>query len=498
MSVNRVNSSDGSLSVIASRGQFIQYSVMPTPSVDIVNKIVQYIGTTTANYTNGYFYKCTEVSTGVYNWVNIQVQTGGGGSAEIIKGYFNSSDNLFYEESTYVTPIAGDVNSLYLSLDTNLLYRYNGTIFVEVSNYEIGDGLNLDDNTLSADTVIFTGTSTEWNAVVDKSKYDIVNLTDEATGEVVDAVENGNLNPVTSNAVYDGLSLKVNTTAITNPNLLDNPWFTINQRGITTKNTSGYGLDRWTQRDTTKIEINSNGLALYSLREGSTTDSWLMEKLDEDISSFLVGKMVTASMLTQNGGIESWTFTVPPVGTNIGGAWKTVEGVTTRISLEWSNNNLEFILWNRTYNTALNLRAAKLELGTISTLAMDTAPNTVTELLKCQRYFVRLKPESSKTYARFGIGVCADENTKRIHSIINTPVNMRTSPTISSSNLAITTDGNLPVISVANLTNTEADCFSTNNVCINFTASGTVTKGTWCQILANNTISAYIDLSADL
>lgn len=211
MSVNIINKNTGALSPIASRGQFIQYSVMPTPSVDIVNKIVQYIGTTTANYTNGYFYKCEEVSTGVYNWVNIQVQTGGGGSAEIIKGYFNPSDNLFYEESTYVTPIAGDANSLYLSLDTNLLYRYNGTIFVEVSNYEVGDGLNLDDNTLSADTVIFTGTSTEWNAVVDKSKYDIVNLTDEATGEVANVVEDGNLNPVTSNAVYDSL-----VSAITN------------------------------------------------------------------------------------------------------------------------------------------------------------------------------------------------------------------------------------------------------------------------------------------
>lgn len=209
MSVNVVSPSTGALSPIATRGQFIQYSVMPTPSVDILNKIVQYIGTTTANYTNGYFYKCIydeTVSPAIYRWDNVSVQAGGGSSAEIIKGYFNPSDNLFYEESTYVTPITGDVNSLYLSLDTNLLYRYNGTIFVEVSNYEIGDGLNLDDNTLSADTVIFTGTSTEWNAVVDKSKYDIVNLTDEATGEVVNVVEDGNLNPVTSNAVYDSIA----------------------------------------------------------------------------------------------------------------------------------------------------------------------------------------------------------------------------------------------------------------------------------------------------
>ena len=187
MSVNKVLS-NGSLSKIATRGQFIQFSVMPTASADRLNQIVQFIGTTTANYTNGYFYQCNEISTGVYGWVRKDIQpSSGGGSAEIIKGYFNPTDNLFYEESTYVTPIAGDVNSLYLSLDTDLLYRYNSTIFVEIGNYEIGDGLNLDGNVLSADTVTFIGTSTEWNnlTTAEKIKYDICNITDDADSDAI-------------------------------------------------------------------------------------------------------------------------------------------------------------------------------------------------------------------------------------------------------------------------------------------------------------------------
>lgn len=43
---------------------------MPTASEDLVGTIVQYVGTTTANYTNGYFYKCVSDG-GAYSWVHI-------------------------------------------------------------------------------------------------------------------------------------------------------------------------------------------------------------------------------------------------------------------------------------------------------------------------------------------------------------------------------------------------------------------------------------------
>ena len=57
----------------------IQVSTLPTPSADELGKIYQYIGDTTVNYTNGYFYKCVSEpnpSTGVttYSWVAIDTQ----------------------------------------------------------------------------------------------------------------------------------------------------------------------------------------------------------------------------------------------------------------------------------------------------------------------------------------------------------------------------------------------------------------------------------------
>lgn len=55
----------------------IQYTTMPTASVDNLGSVVQFIGTTSANYTNGYFYKC--VSDGqdpaTYSWEEVEVQT---------------------------------------------------------------------------------------------------------------------------------------------------------------------------------------------------------------------------------------------------------------------------------------------------------------------------------------------------------------------------------------------------------------------------------------
>ena len=57
---------------------------MPTASADLVGTIVQYVGTTTANYTNGYFYKCVSdgAVTPTYSWV--EVISGGSGEKEIV------------------------------------------------------------------------------------------------------------------------------------------------------------------------------------------------------------------------------------------------------------------------------------------------------------------------------------------------------------------------------------------------------------------------------
>lgn len=57
--------------------------VLPTASKEYLDVIFQYVGETTADYTNGYFYKCTSdgAETPTYSWQAINVQEPSGGSS---------------------------------------------------------------------------------------------------------------------------------------------------------------------------------------------------------------------------------------------------------------------------------------------------------------------------------------------------------------------------------------------------------------------------------
>jgi len=61
-----------------------QFTELPTPGVDNVGSILQYVGPNTADYTKGYFYECI-LDGGVYKWVQKDVQpgSGGGGSSKM-------------------------------------------------------------------------------------------------------------------------------------------------------------------------------------------------------------------------------------------------------------------------------------------------------------------------------------------------------------------------------------------------------------------------------
>ena len=123
---------------IDDKENIFRYNVIPTASVDISGTIVQYLGTTNTTYTNGYYYQCIEspVGSGTYIWVqkNVQPNNGGGGGDGVVDGYYNSTDQLFYEDSAFLNPIAGEDNTIYVDLNTNGLYRYDGAIFVKVSS----------------------------------------------------------------------------------------------------------------------------------------------------------------------------------------------------------------------------------------------------------------------------------------------------------------------------------------------------------------------------
>lgn len=60
-----------------------------------------------------------------------------------VDGYLNPIDGLFYEESTYITPILGAEEMIYVDLPTNHLYRYDETnlVFIPIGGTDEGGGL---------------------------------------------------------------------------------------------------------------------------------------------------------------------------------------------------------------------------------------------------------------------------------------------------------------------------------------------------------------------
>ena len=134
--------------------------------------------------------------------------TSGSGSADVVSGYYKESDHLFYEESTYTTAITGKANVIYISLDTDKTYRFNGSFFVRL-DYEEGQIVQIDTlPTASADNLgkIYeytgaTGTYTNgvfYQCVFDGTDYSwaVVDVVDTlSTSDVTDVKNAFNVSP---------------------------------------------------------------------------------------------------------------------------------------------------------------------------------------------------------------------------------------------------------------------------------------------------------------
>ena len=125
-----------------------QIAVLPTASSTVAGKIYQYIGTTTVDYINWYFYKCVESSTpGTYEWINIDVQNGVAANVS----YDNTNSGLvatnvqaaidevngkvsYPQRSTMPTASASEVDNIYQFVWTTTVDYTNGYFYKCVNN----------------------------------------------------------------------------------------------------------------------------------------------------------------------------------------------------------------------------------------------------------------------------------------------------------------------------------------------------------------------------
>ena len=283
---------------------------------------------------------------------------------------------------------------------------------------------------------------------------------------------------VSKTTVEDALS-GINTYAdkiagnITNPNLLDNPWFTVNQRGTTNgafSPVNTYCCDRW------KSDFSSSGnLALWSISSsgltidntGGASNPRFKQVFENALDA---NKTYTISVLFSDGTVETKT-----------GKPTIVLDTTKQIRVSCTTTEFEI---RATDSISATIRAVKLEIGSISTLHLDTAPNYTTELLKCQRYFVRLNG------GRY-INCFIPYTTTNANGLIPTPVRMRVNPSITMTGASYLVDNNTKAIT------SFSDVFAIAiGVSCSVSTTDSLTIGSAYVMYTGS--SSYIDLSADL
>jgi len=314
-----------------------------------------------------------------------------------------------------------------------------------------------------------------------------------------------------------------------------NSCFDIWQRGtsITPTGATIYTADRWTaynanitvSRQTTSDTTNLPNIQYCARIKRTTGDTgtgqiYFINPFETINSIPYVGKTVTFSFYARAGANYSPTSSIlnyrltsgtgtdqNPLNGYTGGAdvisanatltttWQRFSASAT-VSASATELWIGFVM-NPTGTAGANdyfeVTGVQVDIGSVALPVRRTGATIQGELAACQRYYWRTTNVAAATYAFFGYGL--GSSTTNVAYAINYPVIMRTVPTsVDGANLATYRPGATTSISAVAI---DAGV-STNQIGgINATTTG-VTSGTFYQLTANNSTSAYLGFSAEL
>ena len=165
---------------------------------------------------------------------------------------------------------------------------------------------------------------------------------------------------------------------LSHENLLDNPFFTVNERGQSSYSGKTYTVDRWYSYDSSSHPL-SNTITLGDVVINGV--SWIRQPFDVHVPS---GKYTISMYL--DGELKKVTFDY----TNDGQPHVVIEQVATnvRIVMSFFDSNTAgrdaLFLFFDGYNESHTVKAAKFEVGSVSTLANDVPRPYAEELARCQ------------------------------------------------------------------------------------------------------------------
>ena len=273
--------------------------------------------------------------------------------------------------------------------------------------------------------------------------------------------------------------LATNGVSISNPNLLINSNFAINQRGASSYVGSKYTCDRWKNNDAnTTCTIESDGVTI-----SGTTFQYCQQI--ENFSNLNGMKLTLSAKINNKIYFATQRFDSSITDTAFC-AIITDDGFVLRLRRLISTFFVQLTKGNASAQATAKINWVKLEVGSFPTAYVP--PIIAEELPKCQRYYQKFGGEN---YSFIGSGVCF--NTSVAVVILNFIVEMRTKPTISNSgSFRIQTSSNHTISSLSFYTQT------TKNVQIQATSSDAIIAGHGAVLQANNDNSAYIELDAEL
>ena len=366
--------------------------------------------------------------------------------------------------------------------------NFNGIVYLTEEQYEllkangtltVGDTtINFDENTLyvTDDDILDKVKTLENNvssletAVEDKSKI---------------LIDNNFVNTINFNSDPQTQILQ-----LSNPNLLINGDFRVNQRGKTSyastnKSNYSYAMDRWRVVGVVNIDVSDSGL-YCSLASQWANLSYIFEDLD---SLKLAGKQVTLSFDIENL-TGDLTVKIRQNATNITTKDFTTSGLhTMTVTLPSSLTNFDIHFENNGTSTILfKLNWVKLEIGSVAT-AFNQRPYAE-ELAMCQRYYYKTFNNSNMTYPILATGVT---NNNYAYLTITLPQTLRTSPTFSYGGEMQLFGGGDTAVANPSLT---LDQFHNNM--LGLKTSYTVSNGLGCILRGNNNKNAYISVDAEI
>lgn len=274
---------------------------------------------------------------------------------------------------------------------------------------------------------------------------------------------------------------------VSNPNLLLNGDFKINQRGKTsyvcTKNE--YTLDRWLGANGLTVTKNANSISLTNTNSSGTVI--FQQKLEEPFLSFAgknlcISAEVDGTVFHASANLPT---TAPSSATTLASK-QIADGVT--LQLAYISTNMLSAQFALATGKTITLTNAKLELGSSPTAFCPRL--YAEEFALCQRYYQIIKKISGNT--SLNLAIVRNETSIRI--FVNLLQSLRTTPTIKTSNCTLFNISNDSYIVIENaLTVT---CLSENQCVLNYTSSN-LTRGTMFFVSDTNGL-ARIELDAEI